>query len=161
MFGKLMSISDALMWSWYELLTDLPKAETDRLRARVAAGDLHPKRAKQDLGRRIVADFHSAEAASAAEREFDRRFSAGALPSELGERAVALPPEGAKLSAVMVEVGFAESNGAATRLIQQGSVRVDGGRIVDRSARLAPGTGPFVLQVGKRRVVRVVPRPPA
>ena len=161
MFGKLMSISDTLMWSWYELLTDLPTAEIDRLRARVAAGDLHPKRAKQDLGRRIVADFHSAEAASAAEREFDRRFSAGALPSELDERAVALPPDGAKLSAVMVEVGFAESNGAATRLIQQGSVRVDGGRIVDRTARLAPGTGPFVLQVGKRRVVRVVPRPPA
>ena len=161
MFGKLMSISDTLMWSWYELLTDLPTAEIDRLRARVTAGDLHPKRAKQDLGRRIVADFHSAGAASAAEHEFDRRFSAGALPSDLAERAVPFPPDGARLSAVMVEVGFAESNGAATRLIQQGSVRVDGGRIADRTARIAPGTGPFVLQVGKRRVVRVVPRTPA
>ena len=161
MFGKLMSISDTLMWSWYELLTDLPVVEIRRLRAQVDAGDLHPKRAKQALGRRIVADFHSADAASAAEREFDRRFSGGALPSELKERSVAVPSDGAPLPAVMVEVGFAGSNSAATRLIEQGSVRVDGERIRDRAVRLAPDARPFVLQVGKRRVVRVVPGRPA
>ncbi len=161
MFGKLMSISDTLMWRWYELLTDLPVAEIQRLRARVAAGDLHPKQAKQALGRRVVIDFHSAAAASAAEREFDRRFSGGALPSELGERPVAVPPAGAPLPAVMVEVGFAGSNSAATRLIEQGSVRVDGERVRDRAVRFAPDARPFVLQVGKRRVVRVVPAPPA
>ena len=159
MFGKLMSISDTLMWSWYELLTDLPLAEIERLRARVGAGDLHPKRAKQDLARRVVADFHSDDAAVAAEREFERRFSGGALPSELEEQAVAVPPAGARLSAVMVEVGFAASNSAATRLIDQGSVRVDGERTVDRGARLPTDAGPFVLQVGKRKVVRVIPRP--
>ncbi len=159
MFGKLMSISDTLMWSWYELLTDLPLAEIERLRARVAAGDLHPKRAKQDLARRVVADFHSDDAAVAAEREFERRFSGGALPSELEEQAVAVPPAGARLSAVMVEVGFAASNSAATRLIDQGSVRVDGERTVDRGARFPTDAGPFVLQVGKRKVVRVIPRP--
>ena len=160
MFGKVMSISDTLMWSWYELLTDLPVAEIQRLRAQVDAGDLHPKRAKQALGRRIVADFHSADAASAAEREFDRRFSGGALPSELGERPVAVPAGGAPLPAVMVEVGFAGSNSAATRLIEQGSVRVDGERIRDRAVRFAADARPFVLQVGKRRVARVVPEPP-
>ena len=159
MFGKLMSISDTLMWSWYDLLTDLPLAEIERLRARVAAGDLHPKRAKQDLARRVVADFHSDDAAVAAEREFERRFSGGALPSELEEQAVAVPPAGARLSAVMVEVGFAASNSAATRLIDQGSVRVDGERTVDRGARFPTDAGPFVLQVGKRKVVRVIPRP--
>ena len=159
MFGKLMSISDTLMWSWYELLTDLPLAEIERLRARVAAGDLHPKRAKQDLARRVVADFHSDDAAVAAEREFERRFSGGALPSELEEQAVAVPPAGARLSAVMVAVGFAASNSAATRLIDQGSVRVDGERTVDRGARFPTDAGPFVLQVGKRKVVRVIPRP--
>ena len=159
MFGKLMSISDTLMWSWYELLTDLPLAEIERLRARVGAGDLHPKRAKQDLARRVVADFHSDDAAVAAEREFERRFSGGALPSELEEQAVAVPPAGARLSAVMVEVGFAASNSAATRLIDQGSVRVDGERTVDRGARFPTDAGPFVLQVGKRKVVRVIPRP--
>jgi tyrosyl-tRNA synthetase len=159
MFGKLMSISDTLMWSWYELLTDLPLAEIERLRARVAAGDLHPKRAKQDLARRVVADFHSDDSAVAAEREFERRFSGGALPSELEEQAVAVPPAGARLSAVMVEVGFAASNSAATRLIDQGSVRVDGERTVDRGARFPTDAGPFVLQVGKRKVVRVIPSP--
>ena len=159
MFGKVMSISDALMWSWYELLTDLPTAEIEKMRAEVAAGGLHPKRAKQALGRRVVGDFHSAEAASAAEREFERRFAGGGLPAELGERTVALSPDGVRLSAVMVQVGFAESNSAATRLIDQGSVRVDGERIADRGVRLSPGAGPFVLQVGKRRVIRVVPAP--
>ena len=161
MFGKLMSISDSLMWTWYELLTDLSVTEIERLRAQVDAGELHPKRAKQALGRRIVADFHDAAAASAAEREFERRFSAGALPSELGERSVAMPSAGSRLSAVLVEVGFAESNSAATRLITQGSVRVDGERIVDRTVRFAADADPFVLQVGKRRVVRIVPRPAA
>ena len=159
MFGKVMSISDALMWSWYELLTDLSPAEIERMRAEVAAGGLHPKRVKQALGRRVVGDFHSAEAASAAEQEFERRFAGGGLPAELGERMVALSPDGVRLSAVMVEVGFADSNSAATRLIDQGSVRVDGERIADRGVRLPPGAGPFVLQVGKRRVIRVVPAP--
>ena len=159
MFGKVMSVSDDLMWSWYELLTDLSTDEIERMRAEVAAGGLHPKRAKQALGRRIVGDFHSAEAASAAEREFERRFAGGGLPAELGERMVALSPDGVRLSAVMVEVGFADSNSAATRLIDQGSVRVDGERIADRGVRLPPDAHPFVLQVGKRRVVRVVPAP--
>ena len=159
MFGKVMSVSDDLMWSWYELLTDLSTGEIERMRAEVAAGGLHPKRAKQALGRRIVGDFHSAEAASAAEREFERRFAGGGLPAELGERMVALSPDGVRLSAVMVEVGFADSNSAATRLIDQGSVRVDGERIADRGVRLPPDADPFVLQVGKRRVVRVVPAP--
>ncbi len=159
MFGKVMSVSDDLMWSWYELLTDLSTHEIERMRAEVAAGGLHPKRAKQALGRRIVGDFHSAEAASAAEREFERRFAGGGLPAELGERMVALSPDGVRLSAVMVEVGFADSNSAATRLIDQGSVRVDGERIADRGVRLPPDADPFVLQVGKRRVVRVVPAP--
>ncbi len=160
MFGKVMSISDDLMWGWYELLTDLSTAEIERMRADVAVGGLHPKRAKEALGRRIVSDFHSAEAASAAEREFERRFAAGALPADLAECVVALSPAGMRLSAVMVEVGFAESNSAATRLIEQGSVRIDGERIADRSARLQTDAGPFVLQVGKRRVVRVVPDAP-
>ena len=159
MFGKVMSISDALMWSWYELLTDFSTNEIEKMRAEVAAGRLHPKRVKQALGRRVVSDFHSAEAASAAESEFERRFAGGGLPAELGERTVTLSPDGLRLSAVMVDVGFAYSNSAATRLIDQGSVRVDGERIADRGVRLPPDAGPFVLQVGKRRVIRVVPAP--
>ena len=159
MFGKLMSVSDELMWQYYELLTDLSLPEIDRLKGRVDTGALHPKRAKMDLGRQIVTDFHSAAAAAGAEAEFERRFADGVLPSDLQDRAVALPPDGARLSAVIVQVGFAASNSAATRLIGQGSVRVDGTRITDRAHRVDAGAAPFVLQVGKRRVARVTPRP--
>ena len=158
MFGKLMSSSDALMWSYYELLTDLTMEEIGALKTRVADGDLHPKRAKLDLGRRIVTDFHSAEAAMEAELEFERRFAGKALPSKLAKQVVEVPANGIRLVAVMVDVGFAESNSAATRLIVQGSVRVDGERVSDRSHRVEAAAAPFVLQVGKRRVVRVSPR---
>ena len=157
MFGKVMSISDDLMWSYYELLTDLTVAEIDTLKTRVAGADLHPKQAKLDLGRRIVTDFHSTDAAREAEHEFERRFAGGSLPSEVREQLVEVPAAGARLAAVMVEVGFAGSNSAATRLIEQGSVRVDGARVTDRTHELA-GASPFVLQVGKRKVVRVMLR---
>ena len=158
MFGKVMSISDTLMWSYYELLTDLTVPEIEALKTRVADGDLHPKRAKLDLGRRVVTDFHSADAAAGAEREFEQRFAGKALPSDLGEQVVEVPADGARLSTVMVGVGFAESNSAATRLIDQGSVRLDGERVRDRSHRVAAAAATFVLQVGKRKVVRVSPR---
>ena len=157
MFGKVMSVSDELMWSYYELLTDLSVAEIEALKTRVVDGGLHPKRAKLDLGRRIVTDFHSAEAADGAEREFERRFSGHALPTTLDEHPVAMPTDGARLAAVIVQVGFAESNSAASRLITQGSVRVDGERVTDRNQRVTVATAPFVLQVGKRRVARVLP----
>ncbi len=156
MFGKVMSVSDALMWQYYELLTDLSLAEIDQLKGRVERDELHPKRAKMDLGRRIVTDFHSSDAAAEAEQEFERRFAGGALPSDLEDRAVVVPGDGLRLSAVMVEVGFADSNSAATRLIQAGSVRIDGERVTDRAHRVDAGSPSFVLQVGKRRVARVV-----
>ncbi len=158
MIGKVMSVSDELMWSYYELLTDLSVAEIEALKTRVVDGGLHPKRAKLDLGRRIVTDFHSVQAAEEAEREFERRFARKALPSILEERVVEMSSDGARLVTVMVDVGFAESNSAATRLIGQGSVRVDGERVTDRSQRVIATAAPFVLQVGKRRVVRVAPR---
>ena len=158
MFGQVMSISDALMWSYYELLTDLTVPEIEALKTRVADDSLHPKQAKLDLGRRIVTDFHSADAAVEAEREFERRFAGKALPSELGEQRVEVPADGTRLATVLVEVGFAASNSAATRLIDQGSVRLDGERVTDRGHRVTAAAAPFVLQVGKRKVVRVSPR---
>ena len=157
MFGKVMSLSDETMWNYYELLTDLSVREIGTLRAQVADGDLHPKRAKLDLARRIVTDFHSADAASATEQEFERRFAAKGLPSELLERAVAVPVAGERLAVVIVRVGFAGSNSAAPRLIEQGSVRMDGERVTDRNCRVLPSAPAFVLQIGKRKVVRVCP----
>ena len=160
MFGKLMSVSDDLMWDYYTLLTDLAVTEIDGLKASVAAGDLHPRQAKVDLARRIVTDFHSDEAAVAAADEFDRRFAQKALPSDVAEQALAISPEGERLTRVIVECGFAPSTGAATRLIDQGSVRIDGDRVEDRWFLILPERGAFVLQVGKRRVIRIRPEAP-
>ncbi len=159
MFGKVMSISDTLMWSYYELLTDLSLPEIEALKVGVAEGDLHPKRAKLDLAGRIVRDFHTTDAATEAEREFESRFAGRALPAELAEATIDMPADGVRLSAMIVEVGFAESNSAATRLITAGSVRLDGDRLTDRGHRVV-ASAPFVLQVGKRKVVRVQPRLP-
>ena len=157
MFGKLMSVSDDLMWTYYELLTDLSIAEVGAMRERVAAGNLHPKQAKQELGRRIVEDFHSASAAVDAEREFERRFADNVLPSQLVEHKMEIGAEGLRLPLLLVQVGFAASNSAATRLIAQGSVRIDGERVLDRNRPIEADASPFVLQVGKRKVVRVIP----
>ena len=157
MFGKVMSISDELMWTYYELLTDVSVSDIAAMCRRVMEGDLHPKKAKQGLGRSVVTDFHTAEAAVEAEREFEQRFAGKALPSDLAEQRVELPADGVRLASVIVDVGFAASNSSATRLIEQGSVRIDGQRVADRGLRVDSGTPPFVLQVGKRKVVRVTP----
>ena len=157
MFGKLMSVSDALMWEYYTLLTDLPVAEVDGMKSAAAAGSLHPRQAKADLARRIVTDFHSAQAAGAAAEEFERRFVDKALPTDIPERAVNVPDGGERLTRLMTECGLAQSGAAAVRLIEQGSVRIDGARVADRWQRVEPGGEPFVLQVGKRRFVRVRP----
>ena len=158
MFGKLMSISDDLMWSYYELLTDLPLAEVDALRRRVDEGDLHPKQAKVDLAVGIVSDFHSGAAAQVATEAFERRFSRGELPDDVDEWTGGTPPEGRRLSAIMVAAGLAPSGGAATRAIRQGGVRVDGARIEDRFHTVAADHPPFILQVG-RRALRIRLRP--
>ena len=159
MFGKLMSVSDELMWDYYTLLTDLPLAEVDGMKSAAADGDLHPRQAKVDLARRIVTDFHSERAARAAAEEFERRFVGKALPADMPEQAVRVPNDGARLTRLMTECGLAPSSAAAVRLIDQGSVRIDGGRVTDRWHRVAPGAASFVLQVGKRRFVRVRLKP--
>ncbi len=157
MFGKLMSISDELVWSYYELLTDVPSSEIDDMRGQASAGTLHPKQAKVDLAKRIIADFHSAESATMAAEEFERRFAKGALPSDLSEREIAIPDTGERLTRLMIECGFADSSSSAMRLIDQGSVRIDGARVEDRWLQVTADRSPFVLQVGKRKVMRIRP----
>ena len=157
MFGKLMSVSDELMWDYYTVLTDLAPSEVEARRESVTGGDLHPRQAKVDLAQRIITDFHSAQAAAAAAEEFDRRFVQKALPTEVDEKSLAIPASGERLTRLIVDCGFAPSTGAATRLIDQGSVRIDGERVKDRWFRVLPDRGPFVLQVGKRRVIRIQP----
>jgi tyrosyl-tRNA synthetase len=155
-FGKAMSLSDDLMWRYYTLLTDLSTAEIETMKRSVAAGTLHPRQAKVDLARRLVADFHGAAAAEAAAAEFDRIFARHEVPKEIRE--VRLPAEAEPLwiPRLLVTLDLAKSNGEARRLIQQGGVTLDGARVVDPQATLAArGGASHLLKVGKRHFVRV------
>ena len=156
MFGKIMSISDALMWKYYLLLTDYTEPEIAAMQARVASGELHPKSAKQDLAARIVADFHSAPAAEAARETFERRFSKGDIEAgDIEERRISVPAGGVALAKVLAECGLAASASEASRKVQQGGVRIDGEKVSDPRLRIESGAAPFLLQAG-RRIVRVV-----
>jgi tyrosyl-tRNA synthetase len=155
MFGKLMSISDALMWRYYRLLTDLTEADLSGLLGRVERGELHPKAAKIDLSRRIVAEFHDAAAADAAVAEFERVHARGELPSELREVRVEFGAEADRaLPRLLVDAGLAASTSEAGRKIQQGGVKVDGERVTDVKRRIGRAALPLVLQAG-RHAVRV------
>jgi len=151
-YGKAMSIPDSLMWDWLLLLTDLPQHEIERRRDAVAAGNLHPKKVKQDLALRLVATYHDEEAARQAEAEFAKVFSAGGLPDEVPEHQL----EGSRtLLKLLSETGLAPSNAEARRLIEQGAVAVDGARAAEPFHELPPRAEPYLFKVGKRRFARI------
>ena len=150
MFGKLMSVSDDLMWDYYELLTDLSLADINTLKQGVASGVTHPKQAKVDLAKHVVGDFHSVQEAQEAAEEFERRFSRKEVPEVVEEWMGRVPEEGQRLTALMVAAGMAKSGSAATRVLSQGGVKIDGVRVEDRFHTIAATQGSFVLQVGKR-----------
>ncbi|HKP71629.1 MAG TPA: tyrosine--tRNA ligase [Pyrinomonadaceae bacterium] len=154
MFGKVMSISDVLMWRYYELLTDLRADEIAVLRAATEAGGRNPRDLKVELAKRIITDFHSASDAQAAEDEFNRVFKRKEAPDEIGERTLAA---GAwKLPRLLVETSLAASMGEARRLIEQGGVRLDGERHTQVDYELELSRERAVLvQVGKRNFLRV------
>jgi tyrosyl-tRNA synthetase len=153
MFGKLMSISDDLMWRYYLLLTDLSEPEIDDRKRHVTDGALHPKQAKVELAKRIVTDFHSPAEADRAAAAFEARSSGDFASADLPEVRIRLP-EGASLGVtkLVVEAGLASSASDASRKIQQGGVRLDGARVESSTQRVQPGS--MVLEVG-RRAVRV------
>jgi tyrosyl-tRNA synthetase len=154
-FGKAMSVSDDLMWSYYLLLTDRRPHEIEALRASVASGALHPKRAKMDLARQLVSDFHGAEAAAAAEGEFERRFAKADGPVQAEEAASPVPlPEA--IASLVAALGLAPSKNVARQKVREGAVSVsDDGcdwRKVENPAEpfdVSPGGFRYV-KVGKR-----------
>ena len=152
MFGKLMSVSDTLMWRYYVLLTDLTEQEVDAIRARVADGSLHPKQAKVDLAKRLVVDFHSVDDADRAAAAFDARFSRGELSDDLPVEIVDVTEDRISLAKLVKAAGLAESVSDATRKIQQGAVRVDREKITDTKAWIDEKRREIVLQVGRRAV---------
>jgi tyrosyl-tRNA synthetase len=160
MFGKVMSISDELMWKYYTLLTDLSPSQLIERRRQVDAGEIHPKQAKIDLAKMIVVDFHGARAAELSAEEFERRFARKEIATDaLATFSVALGPEGSRrIANVMVECRLATSASEATRKIEQGAVRLDGVRLTDARARVDGTRQDFTLQVGRNAVrVTVVP----
>lgn len=154
MFGKLMSISDDLMGRYYELLSDLSVAELGRLKEALASGALHPRLAKENLAKEIVARYHSPAAAEEAARQFAAIFREGALPEEIDQVQLKISESSLWLPKVIQQAGLAASTSEARRLIQQGGVHLDGVKVSDVDLQLPAGQE-YLLRVGKRKFKRV------
>ncbi len=153
-FGKLMSISDELMWRYLELLSFRPLAEIRTWKDEVQAGR-NPRDIKVLLAEEIVERFHNRAAAERALLDFEARFRQGALPEEMAEVKLVTGIEGMPIPQVLKQAGLAASTSEAMRAIEQGGVRLNGEKVSDKTLRLLPGTT-AVLQVGKRKFARVV-----
>jgi len=153
MFGKLMSISDELMWRYFELLSFRPPGEIGELRKSVAEGR-NPRDVKFELASEIVARFHDVANLAKAKDEFVARFRDKALPTDLAPLTVFVDAAGARLPALLKEAGLASSTSEANRKIDEGAVRIDGTKVSDRGLMFAPGAE-HVFQVGPRRFARL------
>jgi tyrosyl-tRNA synthetase len=164
MYGKLMSISDEMMWKYYELLTDVQLPEIEKMKR-----ESHPMQAKKDLAQRIVTDFHSAEAAQKAAEDWAKQFQKNEVPEDVEEVVVGTTEIGAtadeagrtlvRLDRLLVKSGLADSATDASRKIKQGSVKVENEIATDPRIVLLPGTGPpwrLSLRVGKRLRIAVI-----
>jgi tyrosyl-tRNA synthetase len=154
MFGKLMSISDDLMWRYFELLSFRSMEEIEKLRGEVAEGR-NPRDIKFELGKEIVGRFHSRGDADRAQENFIARFQRGALPEEIREVGLCGGEAGLPIANALKDAGLTSSTSEAMRMIKQGAVRIDGERIDDPKLRLPAGTS-CVCQVGKRRFARLM-----
>lgn len=152
MFGKVMSISDELMWRYYELLTDLSPSEISNLKSQISSG-ANPRDTKVRLAKLIISDFYSSGDARRAEEEFNRRFVKKEAPAEIEEKSI--PPGIYKLVDLLVSAGLAASKGEAKRLIDQGGVRLDGEKVLDAAMDLQIAKGAILVQVGKRRFIKL------
>ncbi len=153
MFGKLMSVSDDLMWRYFELLSFRTLDDLAALRKKVDAG-MNPRDAKFELASEIVERFHDKKAAGAAKEEFIARFREGAMPEDMPELTLATEDGRLGIAHLLNRAGLVSSNAEAFRMIKQGAVRIDGERIEDKSLHLEAGDT-HVFQVGKRRFARV------
>ncbi len=157
MFGKIMSISDELMWKYFELLTDRSVTEIEELKASCENENANPRDIKIDLAKRIISDFHSETDADQAEQNFISQFSKGNLPDEIEE--ISLPSGVYKISDLMVDTKMVESKGEAKRLIKGGGVKIDGEKIEHAGIDISISTPKeTLLQVGKRSFLKVIAR---
>jgi len=153
MFGKLMSVSDDLMWRYFELLSFRPMTEIEKLKQSVTEG-VNPRDVKFQLGQEIVARFHDPAAAEAAQAEFIARFQKGVLPEEMPEMTLDSDNGEIGIASLLEGASLTGSTSDAFRMIKQGAVRIDGERVEDKGLVLKAGST-HVFQVGKRRFARV------
>ena len=153
MFGKVMSISDTLMWRYYELLSFRPLAQIAALRQAVADGR-NPRDVKLELAHELVARFHGAAEAQQAQRDFLLRVSERAVPVDLTPQVLSVSGDGIRLPNLLKTAGLVASTSEATRKIAEGAVRIDGERVLDRGLTLKAGTD-AVLQLGSKRFARI------
>ncbi len=154
-FGKAMSISDGLMFRYYELLTDIPLDELQRLRTDMAAGTRHPMDIKADLAASIVADYHGRAAAEAAREEFNRVVRQRQNPEDIETQKISLAAGPMRLTRLLASLNLAPSNAEAQRLIESGAVHVNDQRITDPKAEISQA-GEYLFKVGKRRFLRLL-----
>jgi tyrosyl-tRNA synthetase len=153
MFGKIMSISDDLMWRYFEVLSFRSLEDIEKLKKAVADG-MNPRDAKFELGHEIVARFHNDAAAGRAREEFIARFQKGAMPDEIPESSLPSQDGRLGLAHLLKGAGLVGSTSEAFRMIKQGAVRIDGERVEDRDIEIEAGST-HVFQVGKRKFARV------
>lgn len=153
MFGKIMSISDDLMWRYYDLLSFRPIAEVEAFKQQIADG-ANPRDVKIALAKEIIARFHDEAAADAAHQEFINRFQKGAMPDEMPELTVETTDGGIAIANLLKEAGLVASTSEAMRMIKQGAAKIDGEKVADNKVRIESGVT-AVYQVGKRKFARV------
>ncbi len=150
MFAKVLSVSDELMWRYYELLSTKTLSDIEILKEGVADGSLHPKKVKEDLALEITARFHSLEAANAAKEEFERVHAKNEIPTEMEEFSV----DGEiSITKALVDCGLTPSTSQARRDIKQGAVKINQEKIGDEQLQL--GSGEYILQIGKRKFAKL------
>lgn len=152
-YGKVLSISDELMFRYYDLLSDLSTTEIAELKSRMDSGDIHPKEVKKQLARELVTRFHSAEDALAAEENFENVFKQGGVPDDLAEIELSYDAD-VWLPKLLVDAELVQSTSEGRRMVKQGAVSIDGEKITDENATIAPH-GELLLKVGKRRFAKV------
>jgi tyrosyl-tRNA synthetase len=153
MFGKIMSISDDLMWRYYELLSFKPIADVDAYKEKVNVG-ANPRDIKIDLAKELIARFHNEEAAQAAHQEFINRFQKGAMPDNIEEKSISAPDGEIAIANLLKDVGLVASTSEAMRMIKQGAVKIDGEKLADNKLKITLGTE-AIYQVGKRKFAKV------
>ncbi len=153
MFGKIMSVSDELMWRYFELLSFKPMAEIEKWRMECQAG-ANPRNFKVSLGQEIVSRFHGEQVAKAALENFEARFQRGALPDEMEEIEITVDANGLPIANILKAAGLVESTSEAIRMVKQGAVKIDGEKLDDPKTLIFAPTN-HIYQVGKRKFARI------